>query len=114
MHPLLTETYAWVKDEKFYGKEKHETALVNIAGIRQVLLQLVASGEVDGRELRQFDTDKTRLVRLSEGRLFATRSKMIERDADNKRKGIKPSAKQGANKRDSNLEILARFQSQTR
>lgn len=114
-HPLLDVPVEYIKSEKFYGNEKHETALVMIAEIRQSLLAAVASGDVDGRELRQFDTDKSRLVRLSEGRVYATRSKMIERDEVRKSKGL-PKVESheitSDQRRDSNLALLARIKAQ--
>ena|ERR1700744_450242 len=96
----------FISTEPFFGREKHSDALALIQHERQQVLAAVASGNLDGRVLMKVDADCKRLVRMADGKLYATRSKMIERKQDSK--GTPHSDRMA-----SNEEVLQRYLART-
>jgi hypothetical protein len=91
-HKSLDVAAEYILTERFFGREKLETALEMLAHVRTTIRTLVASSSLDGRELMQVDKDVERLTRKAKGRFFATVTKMAEMKDDNKRKGIQSAS----------------------
>lgn len=78
VHPTLTLAESYIETERFFGRAKRDVAFELIDLERRTLLSHVASGQVDGRELRQFDKDAERLKVRANGKVFATAQMMAE------------------------------------
>lgn len=102
-HPAYSIAHEYITTEKFFGSEKHETALALIQDAR---LETLSSSEcqVVGFDRMRLDKDAQRLKAMADGRLFATRQKMAEKhDSQSDQVRVSTSA-----------DVLARYRQRTK
>jgi hypothetical protein len=103
-HPAFAIAHEYIREEMFFGKEKHKTALELLKSSKAMYLEdyIQSHGRnLEGFERMRLDKDDLRLERMADGRLFATMQKMRDRRSNG------PTTQGRA--AESSREVIARF-----